>query len=130
MQDFSKRHAKRQILLRFVLSVAGLILLVLIAFVAVRAAYRMYGKFAQAAESAESAQERFTSLREQKNEVGAVVEAFDSSRGIEAEIRERYGVAKPGEGKIEIVRDSASSSPRSAAPSNLFVRFFEFLWPF
>ncbi len=130
MQDFSKRHRQRDLLQKFVIKVVGAILLIAVAFVAARAAYNMYGKFAGASEARKNAEERLALLVEQKEQVGSVVEALDSRRGVEAQIRERYGVAKPGEGRIEIVREGASTSPRSLEEKNIFVRFLDFIWPF
>ncbi|MEK7613017.1 MAG: hypothetical protein AAB449_02640 [Patescibacteria group bacterium] len=131
MQDFSKRHSQSSFLIRFALRFVGVLALVLVALVAVRASYNMYGKFAQAADAGKNAEARLAMLIEQKSQVGAAVESFDSPRGVEAEVRQRYGVARPGEGRIEIVRDAASSSAlHKNQSSNIFVRMFEALWPF
>lgn len=101
-----------------------------IAFIAVRGTYNMYDKFSQAAEARESAEERLTQLEAQKTQVTTAVEAFDSTRGIEEEVRERYGVARPGEGRIEIVRDVSTTSPGTSAQENILLRLFRALWPF
>ncbi|MBX4192450.1 hypothetical protein KW798_03120 [Candidatus Parcubacteria bacterium] len=131
MQDFSKRQIKTQILMRFLRSVVGLVVLGVIAFVAARAAYNMYGKFSQAALASKQAQVHLIDLEDQRTQVSAAVESFDSRRGLEAEIRKRYGLAQAGEGKIEIVREAASTSPNSTfKPQNIFVRVFNALWPF
>lgn len=131
MQDFSKRQIKTQIVVRFFRSIAGVLVLGVIAFVAARAAYNMYGKFAQAQEASKQSEERLEDLEKQKAQVSVAVDSFDSRRGLEAEIRKRYGVAKPGEGKIEIVREAASTSPSSTfVPQNLLERIFNALWPF
>lgn len=130
MEDFSKRRAKSQVLLRFLLRGGGVLLLGFVAVTMVRASYNMYGKFTEAAEAQQGAQDRLTLLVAQKEQVGAAVEAFDSPRGIEAEVRERYGVARPGEGRIEIVRETPTTSLRTLQGNNLLVRIFEALWPF
>ena len=62
--------------------------------------------------------------------VGASAEALASMRGVEAGVRERYGVARPGEGQIDIIRREATSTiPRNEQP-NVFVKIFRaiFVW--
>ena len=130
-ENARKRQMKTQILLRFFRSLGGLLVLAIISFVAVRAAYNMYGKFVQAAEASKQSQEHLDDLEAQKFQVAAAVDSFNSRRGLETEIRKRYGVAKPGEGKIEIVREAASTSENGVfQPQNIFVRIFNTLWPF
>ena len=128
MPDYSKR--RRGFLIRFLLKVGGAVLLTLLAFFAARGAYNMYGKFQLAAVAGEQAEERLAELQEQKKEIGTAVKEFNSSRGLEAEIRERYGVARPGEGRIEIVRQSGTTTKMQDASENGFIRFFQNLWPF
>jgi hypothetical protein len=55
---------------------------------------------------------------------------LSSLRGVEAEVRERYGVARPGEGKIEIVRNSKGEDIQGLEDGNIFIRVFRslFVW--
>ena len=82
-----------------------------LAFVAVRGAYGMYGKFAEAAAARAGAESQLAELQGRYASVKADVDAFSTDRGVEAALRERYGVAKPGEGQIDIVRQASTTEP-------------------
>src|SRR6202142_4330890 len=110
MRDFSKRRGTE--VRRFVQTLGWVLLLLIIAVVAVRAAWGMYDKFAEAAASDDISQKELATLQAQQAQVSASVDSFSTSRGLEAQVRERYGVVKPGEGQIQIVRDSSSTSPQ------------------
>lgn len=127
MRDFVKRH-KTHNARRLLISAGGLALLVLITAVMIRAAWGMYGKFAEASNSDELAQNELAQLQVQQTQVAASVDSFTSSRGIEAQVRERYGVVKPGEGQIQIVRDSSTTTVRSIPTQNLFKRAWQALF--
>jgi hypothetical protein len=90
----------------------------------------MYQKFASASEADAAAHVELAGLAEQERQVGAAASDLASDRGVEAGIRERYGVARPGEGQIDIVRREASSTPSAAEKPNVFVRMFRalFVW--
>jgi hypothetical protein len=66
----------------------------------------MYGKLNRAALGQEEARAKLALLEEQKIQVSATVEGFASDRGVEAQIRQRFGVVRPGEGEIQIVREA------------------------
>jgi len=127
MQDFAKRR-KTATIVGIIKSLGGLLLLVVVTFVAVRAAWGMYGKFAEAAQSDELAHKQLAALQTQATQVSASVDSFGSSRGLEAEVRERYGVVKPGEGQIQIVRDASTTPSRGPAGQNIFIRVWQALF--
>jgi len=127
MRDFAKRGSTANAM-RFLKSFAGLLLMLVITVVAVRAAWDMYGKFAEAAQSDEVAQKQLMALEAQQAQVSASVDSFASPRGLEAQVRERYGVVKPGEGQILIVRDSTTTPSQGAAPQNIFIRVWQALF--
>jgi cell division protein FtsB len=110
------------------MSLGGVVLLLIVAVVAVRAAWGMYGKFAEAAQSDELAQKEFATLQVQQVQMTTSVNSFNSSRGLEGQIRERYGVVKPGEGQIQIVREAASTTQGSLPAKNIFIRAWEALF--
>ena len=127
MQDFSKRRRAANAM-QLLKSFGGLLLLLIIAFIAVRAAWDMYGKFTEAAQSDELAHKQLAALQVQATQVAASVDSFSSNRGLEAEVRERYGVVKPGEGQIQIVRDASTTPIRGAAGQNIFIRVWQALF--
>ena len=130
MEDFSKRDKRGRVMFRLVRKTLGVVFLAILAIFAVRASWGMYERFNQAVESQEGAQERLALLIAKKEKVEDEVEHLDSARGIEAQVRERYGVARPGEGRIEIVRNSTSTASVVNEPGNPIIKFFKALWPF
>ena len=127
MQEFKKRPSG---LSRLAIRVASTAALVFVAYIAVRGAWDMYQKFTLSASGDEIAQKQLTELTEEQQKVTASLAELDSSRGKEAQIRDRYGVARPGEGEIKIIRDASSSEAGTPASSNFFVRLLRalFVW--
>ncbi len=130
MQDYRKRRVGRQDVTRAGIGALGILFLMLLAFFAVRGAWGMYTKFAAASAADAAAQTELETLKSQVHLVGASAEALVSMRGVEAGVRERYGVARPGEGQIDIIRREASSTPAEADKPNIFVKIFRalFVW--
>jgi cell division protein FtsB len=131
MQDFTKRRGRGNMVRRFALGVFMLVILGLVTFGAAHAAWGMYGKFAEATAGNDDAQQNLTELTTQEAGVQAEVTALNSPEGQEAQLRQSYGVALPGEGEIQIVREAATTTtPTVAPPGNFFVRIFRalFVW--
>lgn len=115
----------------FILRGLGTLVLFLIMFFTVRAAWDMYFRFANASESHSEAVSELQALKERQVEVEAAVASLSSERGVEAEIRERYGVARPGEGRIEIVRNTGLGEEfGKLEEGSIFMRIFRsiFVW--
>ncbi len=130
MADFTKRRRSNSIR-RFAFGVVMLAVLGVVTFGATRAAWGMYGKFAEAASANEAAQQNLTQMKAQKASVQAQVDSLGTPEGQEAQLRQSYGVALPGEGEIQIVRQSASTTAQEAAPKGgFFARIFHalFVW--
>lgn len=130
MQDYRRRRASRQDVTRAGLGALGVIALALVAFFAIKGAWGMYTKFAAASEADAASQVELATLKSQVSQVGASAEALSSDRGVEAGVRERYGVARPGEGQIDIIRREATTTTPRAAEPNIFVKIFRalFVW--
>jgi cell division protein FtsB len=131
MQDFTKRRGRGQLVRRFLLGICLLVLLGVVTFAAVRASWNMYGKFAEATASNDAAQKNLAQLKDQKSSVEEEVASLSSPQGQEALLRRSYGVARPGEGVIQIVHESAtSSSPQKDEGGNFFMRILRalFVW--
>lgn len=126
MRDFSKRRGGN--ILYLLQSLAGVALMLVITFVAVRGAWGMYQKFSEAVDSDNLSQKQLATLQAQEAQVSASVDSFNSARGLEEQVRNRYGVVKPGEGQIQIVRDSTSTAPRSVPSPNIFIRTWQVLF--
>lgn len=109
MRDFKKRRTLANEVLWAAIGCAGILAIAFVAFVAMRAAWGMYGKFAAAAAARSSAESELRDLEVRLAQVQQDVDALSSERGVEAAMRERYGVARPGEGEITIVRPASTT---------------------
>lgn len=123
MREFKKRRTLASEILRVSIGLAGVLALCGVAFVASRAAWGMYGKFAAAASARGVAETELSNLQDRYTKIHADVDEFSSERGMETAIRERYGVAKPGEGQIDIVQQSTTTEEVRREPG-----FFDRLW--
>lgn len=130
MQDYRRRRAGRQDVTRAGLGALGVLLLALMAFFALRGAWGMYSKFVAASEADAAARQELETLKSQVDLVGASAQALVSARGVEAGVRERYGVALPGEGQIDIIRREVASTTQKKDEPNVFVKMFRaiFVW--
>lgn len=128
MRDFKQRRGSQRAVMRFGLSLLAVLVLGLVTFMLARAAWSMYGKFTQAAVADAQEQTQLASLQAQEVQMSAAVNNLDTPRGIEAQVRERYGVVKPGEGVIEIVEPSDASSTAPAPQQGWFGRTWEVLF--
>ena len=127
MVDFQKRRSKGAQLTRAIVGGAGMLALALVAFFAGRSALDMYGKFAEASAAQAGAEDRLAELQGRYTSVKTQVDALDSERGVEAAIRERWGLAKPGEGELDIVRESSTTPATTPAP-NILERLWQILF--
>lgn len=130
MRDFKKRQPIGSTILKFFVSGMGTLLLFLLTVVMVRAAWGMYDTFTVAADARTSAESQLTSLKADHARLAAAVTSFESSEGVEREIRERFGVALPGEGAIQIVRKDSSPEELVIDKGNIFLRTVRsfFIW--
>lgn len=127
MREFKKRRTKGTEILRVSLGILGVMALAAVAFFAARATWDMYGKFAAAAAARADAEAELAELQGREARIREEVESLSSERGVEAAIRERYGVAKPGEGQIAIVRQASSTEalrPQAGFLESLWNAFF------
>lgn len=109
MRDFRKQRGTNRSMLSFWLALGGFFAVLLLLGFSVRAAWGMYTKFIVASRGHEAAQHELSNLKKQYTRVSAAVETLSTLRGEESELRERFGVARPGEGAIQIIRSSTST---------------------
>ncbi|HEV8666558.1 MAG TPA: hypothetical protein VN665_01780 [Candidatus Paceibacterota bacterium] len=129
MQDFTKRRSRSNITRRFLLGVCMLLILGFITFGSAHAAFGMYGKFAEAATANDAAQQNLAQMKAEDANVKAEVTALNSPEGQEAQLRQSYGVALPGEGEIQIVREAPTSTvSKSDSSGNFFVNILKALF--
>ncbi len=130
MDDFRKRRNGRAAFLWLLWRSLGLVVLGVLAVFAVRAASNMYEKFAAASDAQAQGETQLGALESQYSHVKTQVESLSSPRGQEGELRARYGVAWPGEGEIDIVRQAPTSSAAAAAPGSWLGKLWHaiFVW--
>lgn len=88
----------------------------------------MYGRLSRATAGQQQAEARLASLEQQHAGVSVTVKELSSARGEEALLREHYGVAKPGEGMIQIVHQAPTTTPDGTASSGWFSNLFHALF--
>ncbi len=88
-------------------------------FLFLRGALRMYDRYSTASEARRSTVAEAQSLKERKATLQARIDTLSSDRGLEEELRRRYGVAKDGEGVIEVVAEVPQAPP--ATPEKGFI---------
>lgn len=130
MREFKKRRNQKGEIVHLSLRGLGCLALFGVAILAVHAAWGMYGKLSEASGGRESTEVQLATLRAQETRVATAVANISSSRGVETQLRERFGVARPGEGMIQIVRDTASTSALATPSESWWSRIFHtlFVW--
>lgn len=130
MNDFKKPQHSYDVM-RFFAGLLVVGVLFAISTVVVRAAYGMYQTFSIAASEAANTAYELATLQAQHARLEATLTALGTPRGIEAAVRERFGVVKPGEGEIQIIRDENTDELEGAIePDNVLLQFFQslFVW--
>jgi hypothetical protein len=127
MRDFKRQRGRQAQYLRVAIGCSIMVLLALVAFGTAHGAWDMYGKFNEAASDDGDAQQQLAQLQTQYESVSQTVKALDTSRGMDAAVRERYGVGLPGEGEIDVIRQ-ASTTEASSTPQGFFNRLWDALF--
>lgn len=120
MREFKKRQPTGSVLLKFFAVSMGTLVLFLLTVVVVRAAWGMYDTLKIAVDVRERAEGQLKNLKSDHTRLVAAVNTFESEVGIEREVRARFGVARPGEGEIQIIRDESSSTSKTGPIENSF----------
>lgn len=116
MATFQQRKDPMRLMWRRLLAV-GLLILVAIAL---RGAWGVYKKSQESRELKIEAEATLSDLESREKELRADISALKSDRGVEAELRERYDLAKEGENVVVIVDPPA---PPPEPKPNAFQRF-------
>lgn len=122
MREFKKHRGQKEELARLIFRGAGVLLLFVLTVVLLRAAWGMYVKMVAASQGQEEATAALARAEAQQQGVSGSLSQLGSQRGEEALIRERFGVAKPGEGEIDIVHQAPAASSTSEAGESWWQR--------
>lgn len=115
-QDPYRRRGYQNQLIRALLGAGGIALLAIVAFFLAQGAWNMYSKFSQAAALREAGEARLEQLKREEARAEGKVSELGTARGLEAEVRERYGLARPGEGTIVVVRPEEKEEGKNTEP--------------
>jgi hypothetical protein len=131
MRDFRKQRSISHDIFNFFALCAGVLLVLGLTVFSVQAAWGMYTKFVVASKGHDAAKKELSQLEVQYARVSVAVDNLSTERGEEGEIRSRFGVARPGEGAIQIVRNGTSSDGgQNMLKESLWGRIFRavFVW--
>ena len=119
-------RAWKRLFMRSVLWAAMTVGLVVLFFL-MRTTWQIYGKEREAAQEHANEAQALAELSARKAALSTEIDRLNSPQGIDAEIRERYPVAKTGEEVIVLTNNpNATSSAPAAAPSP-WQRFVDWL---
>lgn len=124
MREFKPHRSKQEELFRLGLRAAGVLCLLVLTALLAHAAWGMYEKMIIASQGQEEAEHQLALLREQEQGASTTLDEISSARGQEAQIRERYALAKPGEGEIDIIHQAPTSTTAGSANEPWWQRIF------
>lgn len=86
------------------------------------------GKMQETVKNRKMAEEKIVELQKVKTQLSSDIGKLKTEEGIEEDIREKFGLAKEGEGMILIVDDKNTPSSTKDKVSNGFFSFFKNLF--
>ena len=120
MRSFqTKRKWKDALSSRPVLAFLGVIVLVFTWSV-----YGFWGKMRETTKNAKIAENKVAGLEKQKAELSADIAKLKTDAGVEDSIRDKFGLAREGEGVIVIVDDRSKLEDTQQANTSGFWSFF------
>lgn len=105
-----KKHANYPVIYQW----PTLLILAVITLFAVNGAWEVYKKADRAHDERDKAHAQLQELQEQKASLKTDIEALQSQRGIDAQVRKKYGVVKEGEEVVVIVDGQQGSGQNDA----------------
>jgi len=127
-RDFKANNSREHLFWRFFLALVAVVVLLFVSTASVKAAWEMYQTFDLAAVELAIASVELEALQAEYAQMASTLEGFESDRGFEAAVRERFGVARPGEGEIRIVRAAGEQVAEEGVDGNPFSRLFNALF--
>ena len=86
---------------------------------------KLANKAVETKRNKEIAQAKITELQEQKVKLESNIQKLNTEKGIEENIREKFGLAKEGEGMIVIVDDENKSTTENTEKKGGFLEFLK-----
>ena len=125
MREFKKRRGPEERLALFAGKALGALALFVVAIYIVHGAVSMYGKMVEASTGQEEAENQLANLEAQQQDISKTLDHISTQQGQEAQMRELYGFAKPGEGEIDIVEDPHVPTTTPQQPESWWQRLFK-----
>lgn len=124
MLQFQERKKIRKILY----SKVTIVILALVTVLVARGAWDIHQKAAIAAAERDEAARSLGDLEKRSQGLEASLAELKSSHGLEAEVRQKFTVAKPGEEVVVVVDENAKKSKNDGTPSEqgFWEKFLEF----
>ncbi len=119
MDDFRTRQRRRKVLSS---NITIIVLLVVIGVFS-KEVWDIYTKERHARESLNHAAARYADLSERKDFLDAEITMLEDEEGVEWKLRERFGIAKPGERVIVLVDEEATTTVQEHTES-----FWDTVW--
>jgi len=104
-----REYEEKKKISRYLYSKPSLAVLIILIMLLTKATWNVYGKYKESSKSLALSTRELKDLENKENDLTIKVEALETNRGIEAEIRDKYPVTKEGEYMVVIV-DNASGS--------------------
>ncbi len=89
----------------------GWLVLIVLAVLLMRAVWGMHLRFQEAEKYQERAQKELTNVEGREKELRENIASLKNDRGIEAALRDRFGLVKEGEGVVIVVDEEVSEVP-------------------
>jgi len=116
MRNFQQKRVFRNILYSKPVLVFFVILLLIFAWSVIG----FMGKMEMTIENRKIAENKVAELEKQKEEFSANIAKLKTDTGIEESIREKFGLAKDGEGEIVIVEDKNPPEAKTSGSGGFF----------
>ncbi len=124
MKNFKERHRARRLFFSFPV----LVLLILLSAFFLKGALGAYEKYLASVSIWQKTHSELESLKERERALQAEVDVLKTERGVEAGLRSKFQISKPGENLIIIVDgEEAGDDIASTAPKTIWQRFLEIL---
>ncbi len=79
-------------------------------------------KAQETAKNKKIAQEKLTELENQKTQLSGEIDKLNTEKGVEASIRDKFGLAKDGEGLVVVVDDQSKSATAPKPPTGFWAK--------
>jgi cell division protein FtsB len=123
MTNFQEKNHWRKIIYS---KVTIVILLLLLIFV-INSVFNIYEKYKKSREGADLARSELENLKERQATLENKINSLKQESGIEAEIRDKFAVAKPGEKVIVLVEDKNNVQDTTIKEKSWWQKFLD-LW--